>query len=192
MEAIPLIAALVFVAELGDKSQLLALSFATRYPGRSVLAGLALAAAAMHALAVTGGVALSAVVPGRAMEVGGGLLFLAFGIASLRGGADDGTQEKDVGPVQVRTRTRTPVLTVAGGFLLAELGDKTMLASLALAATYGALPTWIGATLGMFAASALAVVAGRQLASRIRPQRIRIVATAVFLVVGALLLAGVG
>jgi putative Ca2+/H+ antiporter (TMEM165/GDT1 family) len=185
MSAIPLVAALVFVAEIGDKSQLVALSFATRYPRRVVLAGLFLAAALMHGLAVTVGAAVAAIVPARAVGVAAGLLFLVFGLMALRSEEDD---EEDV---EVGTRRgRSGVGTVAGAFLAAEFGDKTMLASTTLAATHGALATWIGATMGMFGASALAVAVGGQLAARLRPRSIRLAAALLFLAVGVVVLVG--
>lgn len=186
MGALVVVAALVFVAEMGDKSQLVALSFASRYPARSVLAGLAVAAAVMHGLSVTIGAAVAAVVPDRVVAGAGGLLFLAFALWTLRRGDDD--LDGDVPAVP--PRARRVVSTVAGAFLAAELGDKTMLASATLAATHGPLTTWAGATVGMVAASALAVALGSRLTSRVRPGVVRGIAALGFVVVGALLLAG--
>jgi Ca2+/H+ antiporter, TMEM165/GDT1 family len=185
MEAVLLVAALVFVAELGDKSQLVALSFATRYPVRSVLAGLLIAAAVMHAASVTVGAAVASVLPDRAVSITAGVLFLVFGALTLR--QDDEDDESDEATASSR---RAAVPTVAGAFLAAEFGDKTMLASTTLAATHGALATWAGATSGMFGASALAVAVGGQLATRMRPRVVRLCAAAGFVVVGLVLLAG--
>ena len=66
------------------------------------------------------------------------------------------------------------VMTVTGTFILGELGDKTMLATFALAATQGALPTWIGSTAGEVAANLVAVVVGRQIGHRLSPGMVRI------------------
>ena len=183
MSAIPLVAGLVFVAEIGDKSQLVALSFATRYRRRVVLAGLLLAAAVMHGLAVTVGAAVAAVVPARAVAVAAGALFVAFGLLALRSDEDE-----DEDAVAATGSGRSGVATVAGAFLAAEFGDKTMLASTTLAATHGALATWVGATIGMFGASALAVAVGGHLAARLRPRSIRLAAAGAFLAVGAVVL----
>lgn len=174
----------MFVAELGDKSQLVALSFAARYPVRAVLVGLFVATACMHALAVTVGAAVAAVVPARIVGAGAGALFVVFGVLTMR--AEDAPQGVPSTPV----RTRAAVPTVALAFLAAELGDKTMIASGTLAATHGALATWIGATVGMFAASAIAVAVGAHLATRVAPRRIRLVAAAAFVAVGVFLLVG--
>ena len=184
MDAILLVAVLVFAAELGDKSQLVALSFATRFPARSVLLGLLIATAAMQALSVTVGTAVAAVVPERLVALGGGLLFIVFGLLTLQNRTDG------VVAGLPSTPARGAVPTVAGAFVAAELGDKTMLASATLAATHGPVVTWIGATGGMFAAAALAVGVGGQLAERVRPEVIRLFAAAGFFAVGLVLVVG--
>ncbi|MGH2685571.1 MAG: TMEM165/GDT1 family protein, partial [Actinomycetota bacterium] len=80
------------------------------------------------------------------------------------------------------------VLTVAGAFAVAELGDKTMLATLALAANNGVVGTWFGATAGMLAASSLAVLVGAQLGARLPERVVRIGAAVMFAAFGVLLL----
>ena len=175
----------VFVAELGDKSQLLALTLATRYRALPVLAGLALAAAGLMVLAVAAGAALSAALPTEALSVVGGLAFLVFAVLTLR---DDDADADDGGDIVSRGR-QPGVLTVAGAFAVAELGDKTMLATLALAATNGVVGTWVGATAGMVAASSLAVLVGSQLGARLPERAVRIGAALMFAVFGLLLLA---
>jgi Ca2+/H+ antiporter, TMEM165/GDT1 family len=79
---------------------------------------------------------------------------------------------------------------VAGTFIVAELGDKTMLATFALAASQGALATWIGSTAGEVAANLIAVAVGRQLGQRISPRLIQIASAALFAVAGLAVLAG--
>ena len=175
----------VFVAELGDKSQLLALTLATRYRALPVLAGLALAAAGLMVLAVAAGAALSAALPTEALSVVGGLAFLVFAVLTLR---DDDSEADDAGDLVSRGR-QPGVLAVAGAFAVAELGDKTMLATLALAATNGVVGTWVGATAGMVAASSLAVLVGSQLGARLPERAVRVGAAVMFAVFGLLLLA---
>jgi len=170
----------VFVAELGDKSQLLALTLATRFRPVPVLAGLALAAAGLMVLAVAAGAALSAALPTEALTVAAGLAFLVFAVLTLRSPEGEGVA---LGP------RRPGVLTVAGAFALAEVGDKTMLATLALAANNGAVGTWFGATAGMVAASSLAVLVGSQLGRRLPERAVRVGAAVMFAAFGLLLLA---
>ena len=75
---------------------------------------------------------------------------------------------------------------------LAELGDKTQLATLALASTNGAVGTWAGATAGQVAADALAVVAGARLGARLPERTLRLISAAAFVIFGVLLLIGIG
>ena len=81
------------------------------------------------------------------------------------------------------------VLTVGAVFFLAELGDKTMLATITLATQHGLFGTWLGSTIGMVAADALAIVVGRQLGARLPERGIRIGAAIAFFVFAAVLLA---
>ena len=80
------------------------------------------------------------------------------------------------------------MLAVGGVFFLAELGDKTMLATITLATDHGLFGTWLGSTLGMVAADGLAIVVGRQLGARLPDRAIKIAAAIAFFVFGALLL----
>jgi putative Ca2+/H+ antiporter (TMEM165/GDT1 family) len=80
------------------------------------------------------------------------------------------------------------VVAASVAFFLAELGDKTMLATITLATTEGALGTWAGSTVGMVAADALAIVVGRQLGARLPERAIRFGAAAAFVVFGAVLI----
>ena len=85
---------------------------------------------------------------------------------------------------------RRSSLTVAGTFIAAELGDKTMLATFALAANQGPIPTWIGSTLGEVAANLVAVAVGRQLGHRLSPRLVRIGSAVVFALAGVAVLVG--
>jgi putative Ca2+/H+ antiporter (TMEM165/GDT1 family) len=80
------------------------------------------------------------------------------------------------------------VVAASVAFFLAELGDKTMLATITLATTEGALGTWAGSTLGMVAADALAIAVGRQLGTRLPERAVRIGAASAFFVFGVLLI----
>ncbi|MBI5087579.1 MAG: TMEM165/GDT1 family protein [Actinobacteria bacterium] len=143
----------IFVAELGDKSQLMALAFATRYRTVPVLVGITIATALVHLASVLVGAVLGAAIPTRPITVVAALAFIAFGIWTLRGDQLSETDEQ-----RAARAARSTVLTVGTVFFLAERGDKTMLATITLATQHGVFGTWLGSTLGMVAADALRVV----------------------------------
>lgn len=182
---------LIAVAELGDKSQLLALTFATRYRWWQVLAGVAIAAALLLGLAAAVGGVLGAALPDRALALGGGVVFLAFGAWTWWSGDEDEEPGEDGdagGGVATRTRTWKVLVTVTSAFVIAELGDKTMLGTAALAGTRSPLAVWLGAWAGMTAVSGVAVLVGRLLHRRLPAHRLRQVAAVAFVAFGVLLL----
>ena len=178
--------AVIFVAELGDKSQLMAMTFATRFRMRQVLLGITLATALVHLVSVGIGAAIGDHLPTRAIAITAGLAFLFFAAWTLRGD----TLNDDEATAAGRS-TRTAVVAVFISFFLAELGDKTMLATITLATQHGWFGTWLGSTLGMVVADALAIVVGVLLGKHLPERLIRYGAAAAFAVFGiALVLEG--
>jgi Ca2+/H+ antiporter, TMEM165/GDT1 family len=175
--------AVIFVAELGDKSQLMALTFAARYRASTVLVGITLATAVVHLVSVAVGSWLGAALPTGWIALAAGLAFLGFGAWTLRGdrlSKDEKAKAKRGG--------RSAMWAVAVAFFLAELGDKTMLATITLATQHGWFGTWIGSTIGMVAADALAILVGRWLGRNLPEKAIRIGAAALFALFGVWLL----
>jgi putative Ca2+/H+ antiporter (TMEM165/GDT1 family) len=170
--------ALVAAAEMGDKTQLLAFSLASRFRRPwAVMAGILVATIANHGLASSLGVWISAHVPARAMAIVLAVSFVGFGIWTLRPDALEGAE---------RPTRFGPVLTTALLFFLAEMGDKTQLATVALAARFGnVVLVTLGTTLGMMAADGLAVFLGDRLSSRVQGRWLRIVAASLFFLFGA-------
>lgn len=183
MEAFWLSTAVIFVAELGDKSQLMALAFATRYKATTVLVGITVATAIVHLGSVALGGALSTALPTGPISIVAGLAFFGFALWTLRGDELSDDEEAKASKVY-----RSPMLAVGIAFFLSELGDKTMLATVTLATTEEWFGTWIGSTVGMVAADALAIVVGRQLGSRLPEKAIKIGAAISFFVFGAILI----
>ncbi|MEU7875847.1 TMEM165/GDT1 family protein [Dactylosporangium sp. NPDC049140] len=173
----------IFVAELGDKSQLMALTFATRFRTMPVLVGITIATAVVHLVSVAVGYGLGAALPTAWISLVAAVAFFAFGAWTLRG---DKLTEEERGKAE-RT-TRSAIVAVGVSFFLAELGDKTMLATITLATQHGWLGTWIGSTVGMVAADALAIVVGRQLGRHLPEKAIKYGAAALFAIFGAWLL----
>jgi len=183
LAALALSFGVIFVAELGDKSQLMALTFATRFRTVPVLIGITIATAVVHLVSVAVGYGLGAALPTGWISLVAALAFFAFGAWTLRG---DSLTEDEQGKAE-RT-TRSAIIAVGVSFFLAELGDKTMLATITLATQHGWLGTWIGSTIGMVAADALAIVVGRQLGRHLPEKAIKYGAAALFAVFGAWLL----
>ena len=175
----------IFVAELGDKSQLMALTFATRFRTLPILVGITAATALVHAVSVGLGAVLKLSLPTRPISVIAGVGFLGFAAWTLRGDQLDEDEQSKA----TRTSERSAVLAASGAFFLAELGDKTMLATIALATKYAALGVWAGSTAGMVTADALAIVVGKQLGTRLPERAIKIGATITFVVFGVILIA---
>ena len=171
--------AVIFVAELGDKSQLMALTFATRFKPWPVLIGITAATAIVHLVSVAVGYGLGATLPTGWIALIAGLAFLAFGAWTLRG--DRLTDEEKA---KAERSTGSAILAVGGAFFLAELGDKTMLATITLATQYGWFGTWVGSTVGMVAADALAILVGRMLGRHLPEKTIKYGAAALFAIFG--------
>jgi len=175
---------IIFIAELGDKSQLMAMTFATRYRALTILLAITVATALVHLLSVMVGAAVGAALPTNAISVVAGIAFVGFAAWTLRG---DTLDDDDV--TRAGRRNRSVFLTVGLAFFLAELGDKTMLATVTLAADNGLVGTWLGSTLGMVAADGLAILVGQQLGARLPEKTVRIGAATIFLIFGLVLIA---
>jgi putative Ca2+/H+ antiporter (TMEM165/GDT1 family) len=173
----------IFVAELGDKSQLMAMAFAARFKALPVLIGITIATTATHAISVGIGSVLGAQLPTDTIAIVAGVAFLVFAAWTLRGDSLDDEESS-----AAERTTRHAVVAASVAFFLAELGDKTMLATITLATKEDPWGTFIGSTLGMVAADALAIVVGQMLGARLPERAIRIGAAVAFVVFGVLLI----
>lgn len=175
----------IFVAELGDKSQLMAMTFATRYRARDVLIGITVATALVHLASVGIGYLI-----GSSFEkyqggiaVAAGIAFIGFALWTLRG--DELTHEE---ASKAKQASGMALVAVGSAFFLAELGDKTMLATITLATQEPWFGTWIGSTVGMVAADALAIGVGAWLGKQLPEHIIKWGAAALFALFGILLI----
>jgi putative Ca2+/H+ antiporter (TMEM165/GDT1 family) len=176
---------LIALAELGDKSQLLALTFATRYRWWQVLVGIVVAEALLLGTAAGLGGLLGTALPERAIAAVSGVVFLGFAVWTFSGDDGDDGDELLERPTPSR---RSVLVTVVLAFIVAELGDKTMLASAALASTRSPVAVWIGGVAGVTVASGAAIVVGSLLGRRLPAHRLRLVSAVAFAVFGVLLL----
>lgn len=185
--------AVVFVAELGDRTQLLIVSLATRHRVAPIAAGVGMGYLLTTVLSVAIGSALGSALPERPVEVLGGLLFLAFAVWTWLDRDDD--EDGDEGPAGDADEGRRGLglaLSLAGAIVLSEIGDKSMLATATIAAERSApVLVAIGALAGILTASVLGLVAGRLLAGRVPDRVLRAVGAALFVLFGLALLLGV-
>lgn len=173
----------IFVAELGDKSQLMALAFATRFKTWPVIIAITIATAIVHLASVGIGGVMGAALPTKFINIVGALAFIGFGLWTLRG--DELTEEDEE---STNVSSKNIIISVGTVFFLAELGDKTMLATVTLATNNGIVGVWAGSTAGMVAADALAIVVGKSLGDRLPEKTIRIGSSIAFFVFAALML----
>ena len=164
----------VAIAEMGDKTQLVALAFATRYRATTVLGGVFVATLAVHLVSVFLGEMADMALPLFWINLLAGLSFLAFGAWTLRGDTLD--EEAELKPKRFG-----PFLTVAVTFFIAELGDKTMLTT---SQQQSFLGVWLGSTLGMVVADGLAIIVGKVMGKRIPERAVKIIAAMVFFAAG--------
>ncbi len=173
------IASMLFVtlAEMGDKTQLLAMAFAARFAPLTVLAAVLAATLVNHGLAVVTGRLLTTVIPMDVISLVASLSFVLFGLWTIRGDTLEGEDE---------TGGRFgPFMTVAIAFFVAELGDKTQLATISLAVRYSQpVAVLLGTTTGMVIADALGIMVGIVLGKRLPDTAIRIISATVFVFFG--------
>ncbi len=173
----------IFVAELGDKSQLMALTFAARYRALPVLVGITISTALVHAVSVAIGALIGHAISTKGITIAAGVAFLAFAAWTLRGDElSDAEAEKSA------TSTRNAVVAASAAFFLAELGDKTMLATITLATREGLFGTWLGSTVGMVLADAMAIAVGKALGTHLPERAIRYGAAVLFVIFGVALI----
>lgn len=185
MEAALTAFAVVFVAELGDRTQLLLLALATRHRATPVIGGLLVGYGTMTLVAVALGTAVGSALPDTVVQTGSGLAFLGFAVWTLLGDEDE--DEDDIDDRGDR-HPLALMASIAGAIMISEIGDKSMLATATLATEGDPVPVWAGATVGILSAGALGVLAGRLLAERINPDVLRWGSAALFTAFGVTML----
>jgi putative Ca2+/H+ antiporter (TMEM165/GDT1 family) len=183
VEAFALSFVIIFLAEMGDKSQLMALAFATRYRAITVLVAITVATLLVHAGSVVVGATLAMALPTDLIQVVAGVAFLGFAAWTIRGDELGAADE-----ARARRSGGSALLTIGTAFFLAELGDKTMLATVTLATTEEPVGTWLGSTFGMVAADAIAVAIGAAIGTRLPERWVRLFASGAFVLFGVLLI----
>ncbi len=172
--------ALIAAAEIGDKSQLVCMTLASRHRPMPVMLGALAAFAILNTLAVVFGVAIASWLPEYVVGLIVTILFGVFGVHALRATEDDADEEVEEKSGHGIFFTTLLLLTVA------EFGDKTQLAVVALSSVHVPIAVWIGATLALAATSALGILAGRTILQKIPLVLLHRISGAFFLLLAVL------
>ena len=177
------IALTMFLAELGDKTQLLMVAMTSKYKLRDILIGAGAAVLVLNGLAVGLGSLISTLIPPWFIKLAAGLAFFYFAATMF-----DAEEDEEEGGGSTAAH---PVLAVFGTFFLAELGDKTQLTAIAFAANEGmrhAAAVWLACSLGLFAADLVGMLLGHLLKSRLPEGALDTLALLIFAAFGAVTL----
>ena len=182
LSALALSTGVVALAEMGDKTQLLSLMLAARYPKQAlaIIAGILIATIANHACAALLGHWLTTFLSPDLLKWILGLSFLGIGLWLLVPDHID-----DAAGSKVADRAFQVFILTVGLFFLAEMGDKTQIATIALGAKYtDVVSVTIGTTLGMMLANAPAVWIGQKFTKRMPIKWVHAVAAVTFIAIG--------
>ncbi|MCD8196040.1 MAG: TMEM165/GDT1 family protein [Lachnospiraceae bacterium] len=170
----------MFIAEMGDKTQLLMIAMTSRYKLRDIIIGTAASILALNAIAVGLGAVISELIPGWLIKVVAAVAFFYFAWSNLK-------QEEEGEEEEAAEKGGHPIRAVFGTFFLAELGDKTQLTAIAFAANTGlqqALSVWLACSIGLFAADLVGMMVGYLLGSKMPKYFLNRLAFAIFAVFG--------
>ena len=201
---------LITLAELGDKTQLLALGLACKYKAWQVLVGIFFATLVIHFFSTLAGGLIGRLIPTFWLSIVSGLLFIGFGVWTLRGDEDSDTD------AITKAARFGPILTTGIAFFLAEIGDKTQIMTMTIAAnpaavlrTFGSagpaidgflarigvttsaltpreafIGVWLGSTLGMMIADGIAIVVGAVMGKTLPKKLITRISGTIFILFG--------
>ena len=174
-----------FIAEMGDKTQLMLIALTSKYKLRDIILGTAAAILVLNGLAVLAGGLVSEFIPDWLIKMIAALAFLYFAASTLAG--DDEEEEEEGG----KSKIQFAPLAVFCTFFVAELGDKTQLTAITFGANEGmksAFVVWIGCSLGLFAADVIGLLIGYLLKSKAPEGILNTVAFVIFSIFGILTL----
>ena len=170
-----------FIAEMGDKTQLMLIALTSKYKLRDIILGTAAAILVLNGLAVLAGGLVSEFIPEWLIKTVAALAFLYFAAATITGDDDEDEEEGS------KTKIQFAPLAVFCTFFVAELGDKTQLTAITFGANEGmgaAWVVWIGCSLGLFAADILGMLVGYLLKSKTPDGLLNTLAFVIFSIFG--------
>lgn len=170
---------LIFTAEMADKTQLMIMALTNKYKLREVIIGMICGVLMISALSVLAGDFIGTYIPMYIVKLCAAAIFLIFGIINLKPSKAEDSHAFNF---------RIPILAIAFTFLLAELGDKTQLATVAFAADHmeAHLPIFLGASLGLIAANLIGIFAGKFIFSHFDEDMVKVAASFIFFGFGSL------
>ena len=175
--------ATIFFAELGDKTQLMVISLSTKYRKLDVFVGAILGFILVNGVTIFIGTSLSEFTPDFVIFIGG-IIFIIFGIVTILSKSNNVEEEK------IENQEEKKGIGLISSFslvFLAELGDKTQIASLILAITYKAfLEVFLSVILSLSAVTIIGILVGRSMKQYIRPKPLRILSGCLFIILGVL------
>ncbi len=168
---------LIFVAEMGDKTQILLMTCAARYSIVQVLIGIVVGVALNHGLAIVIGTYISNIIDFNLLQIFAGIIFIVFGLLALEDDNDENNK--------TTTLKCGPILAVAITFFVGELGDKTQLTAMTIAMESD-YPFFvlIGSIAGMIIVGCVGIIIGTALTKRIPSYIIKIISGLIFIVFG--------
>ena len=170
-----------FIAEMGDKTQLMLIALTSKYKLKDIIFGTAAAILVLNGLAVLAGGLVSEFIPGWLIKTVAALAFLYFAASTIAG--DDDEEEEEGGNSKIKFAPFAVFCT----FFVAELGDKTQLTAITFGANEGmeaAIVVWIACSLGLFAADILGMLVGYLLKSKTPEGLLNTLAFVIFSVFG--------
>ena len=173
---------LVFLAEMADKTQLMVMALCNRYRVKTVVIGMAFGIGMISALSVCAGALIGDLIPIRLVKLAAAAMFLGFGLWNLKTSEEEGEGK--------HIALRIPALSIALTFMLAELGDKTQLATVALAADHmdAHFQVFLGSALGLFLANLIGIFAGKLIFSHVSEDCVKVGSSFFFFLFGSITL----
>lgn len=172
----------VFIAEMADKTQLMIMALTNRYRMKTVLCGMILGVLLISGISVLAGDIIGDFIPMKVIKSIAAVMFLFFGFNNLRCSKEE-EESKHV-------TMRLPIISIALTFILAELGDKTQLATVALAADHMGdhIPIFFGASLGLIMANVVGIFAGKMIFSHLSEDTVKVASSFFFFLFGSITL----
>lgn len=173
-----------FIAEMGDKTQLMLIGLTSKYKLKDIITGTAVAVLVLNAIAVLAGGFLGSLIPEYVIKLIAGALFIFFAVTALKKDDDDEEETKD-------EKISFAPLAVFVTFFFAELGDKTQLTAATFGAAQGiskALIVWLACSVGLFAADMVGMLVGHFLKKKAPEGAMRIGSFIIFAIFGVMTL----